>query len=87
MNNLLVPECCICLESHYICKTSCGHDICGGCLIDLNDITCPLCRATLTNLPPSVKKNILKNNKHLEQVLNDRVLDIRDLNQFPYLDL
>ena len=80
MNNLLVPECCICLESHYICKTSCG------CLVELKDITCPLCRSTLTNLPPSIKKNILKNNKHLEQVLNDRILDIRDLNQFPHLD-
>ena len=44
-----------------------------------------MCRATLTNLPPRVKKIILKNNKHLERVLNDRIIDIRDLNQFPHL--
>ena len=82
----MVPECCICLESFYLCKTSCGHDICCGCLIELKDLTCPICRTFLTNLPKSVKDIILSNNEHLRQVINNRVLDLRDLMQFPPLD-
>jgi len=86
MNNLMVPECCVCLESYYLCKTICSHDICAGCLIELKNLKCPMCRCELNNLPPGVKKMILKNNKHLDRVINNRVIDIRDLDQFPFLN-
>ena len=71
-------ECCICLESNYVCKTPCKHDICAGCLVLLVNKDCPMCRKPLINLP----KNILEANKRLAPQKN---LSVFDTDDFPPL--
>ena len=63
--DLLVEDCCICLDEKQMSLLGCGHSCCGGCLTSMakkrtkSFLLCPLCRAEIQTL----------------QVVNDAVLN------------
>lgn len=42
-------ECCICLENQVSSreKTRCGHSVCEGCLDQMQQAVCPMCRGPI----------------------------------------
>lgn len=70
-------ECCVCLESYYVCLTPCKHPICIGCLLKINKLHCPICRRILEHLPINFK------NKYNQ--IHNGPIRINDVEEFPPL--
>jgi hypothetical protein len=79
--NSIDEECCICFESHWVCKSKCQHYICLNCLIQIKK-ECPICRVDMSDSIPNALKPIVKMNKRINIKQN---LNIYDNSEFPNL--
>jgi hypothetical protein len=66
----IAVECAICLENLFAPKTLvCGHIFCSGCVQQLQDKICPLCRAALDPPCPQEWKSAMTTCKSCEETM------------------
>ena len=74
-------ECIICLETNWVARSDCNHNICISCLFDIQKDECPYCRKKLfVNFPQKLRSLLNINNQQ-----NNKILNINDSEQFPSL--
>ena len=74
-------ECIICLETRWVARSDCNHNICISCLFNIQKDECPYCRKKLfVNFPQKLRSLLKINNQQ-----NTKMLNINDSEQFPSL--
>ena len=87
--------CCICLSNPLNGLTECEHPLCGNCVSELSDFTCPICYSNLPELDEYTYAQIIQKQEQdqIDNEIEDLLLDpdnedyFYDSNYFTYTDL
>lgn len=79
-------ECPICFEKIWVTETSCKHNICIKCILELKDNICPFCRKKniFNNLPIQIKRICKMFNKNTKKNNNNTTNNVNIDNYFDF---